>query len=312
MTKRKRNIGINFITGKVMIIAFVAALSSVSCSDDSEKKDLKSILQNSDTAKKITVSREILDQMMQTLPSPIETANIITKSKGDFKKELLIPANNAEKYTDKFTQALALGGYGVNLGYINLNEKNLYVIEYLESIKTVANELQVEQFFDFTMLSNLAKNRSNVDSLIHLSTQNFNQIDEYLRTQNRGDLSVLMLIGSWIEGLYMFSDIAKNKPSDDIKKRIGEQKVIIDNIYAILDKIEFIEFYKDLKIKLKGLKNVYDKITITYIYHEPKMKEVNGELVVEDNTETKIEMTEQQLEEISREIVQLRNNLFLK
>lgn len=311
--KRSRTITrlnkMNVVLHSLMICV---GLTLFSCSEGEKEENLKSKIQSGDTAKKISVSREILDQMMQTLPSPIETANIITKSKGDFKKEILIPSANAEKYSDKFSQALALGGYGVDLGYINLNEKTLYVIDYLENIKTIAGELQVDQFFDFAMLSNLAKNRNNVDSLIHLSTQNFNQIDEYLRTQNRGDLSVLILIGSWIEGLYMFSDIAHDKPSEDIKMRIGEQKIIIDNIYAILDKIEFIEYYKKLKGDLKGLKNVYDKITISYVYHEPKMKEVNGELVVEDNTETKIDMTDQQLEEVSREIVALRNKIFLK
>ncbi|MGZ4043911.1 MAG: hypothetical protein ACXVO9_11970, partial [Bacteroidia bacterium] len=249
---------------KVIILSVVL----YSCSDTGKSNKEQDLLKEmKEDSKPVSVSREVLDGMMQTLPSPIEIANIITKSKGDFNKALLIPSNNAETYTDKYTQALALGGYGVDLGYLNLNDKTLYVLEYLESIRTVAKGMKVEAYFDFSLLSDLAKNRKNVDSLIHISTQNFNAIDEYLRSQNRGDLSVLILIGSWIEGLHMFVNIAKDKPGDDIHRRIGEQKIIIDNVYAILNKIEDIPYYKELKIKLNGLKTVYAKVKIAYVYH---------------------------------------------
>jgi hypothetical protein len=263
-----------------------------------------------DSSKVISVSRTVLDEMMQTLPSPIEIANIITKSNNNFSKDILIPTSVSENATDKHTQALLLGGYGVDLGYLNLNNKTIYVISYLEGIRNVAKELKVDQYFDFSALSNLAKNRNNVDSLISISTNNFNQIDEYLRTQNRGDLSVLILIGSWIEGLYMFNDIAAKTPSEDITKRIGEQKIIIDNVFAILAKIENIEYYKNLKQTLTPLKNTYNKVSVAYVYHEPITKEVNGELVIEDNTETIIIMSKEDQKNISTEINKLRQTIF--
>jgi hypothetical protein len=264
-----------------------------------------------DSSKVMSISKSVLDEMMQTLPSPIEIANIITKSNNNFSKDILIPTTISENVPDKHSQALLLGGYGVDLGYLNLNNKTIYVISYLEGIRNVSKELKVDQYFDFSLLSNLAKNRNNVDSLISISTKNFNQIDEYLRSQNRGDLSVLILIGSWIEGLYMFNDIASKDPNEDIIKRIGEQKVIIDNIFAILSKIENIEYYKSLKEKLMPLKKTYDKISIAYVYHEPITKEVNGELVIEDNTETIINMSKEDHSAISKEINSLRNIIFL-
>jgi len=292
----------------------IFALSSVillSCSDSVTTKENELIKQTTETHQAISVSREILDEMMQTLPSPIETANLITQAKSEFNKELLIPSQNSESFPDKYSQALALGGYGVDLGYLNLNNKMLYVVEYLESINNISKELNVNQFLNFSVLNDLAKNRNNVDSLIEISTKNFNQIDEYLRTQNRGDLSVLILIGSWVEGLHMFNNIAKENPSEEINKRIGEQKVIIDNIYAILNKIENVAYYKDLKIRLTGLKNVYNKIQISYVYQEPVMKEVNGQLVVEDNSKSIVQVTKQDLASIDREIMKLREEIFM-
>lgn len=278
---------------------------------DNEQNEDELMGQAYEKPQAISISRDVLDAMMQTLPSPIETANLITKSKSSFNKDLLIPPQNAENFPDKYSQALALGGYGVDLGYINLNNKMLYIAEYLESVNTISKELKVNQFLDFTTLNNLAKNRNNVDSLIRISTENFSHIDEYLRSKERGDLSVLILIGSWVEGLHMFNHVAKENPSEEIKKRIGEQKVIINNIYAILDKLDKIAYYRSLKDKLEGMKQVYNNVKITYVYREPVTKEVNGELVIEDASESVIEISREDLMAIDREITLLRTNIFI-
>ncbi len=296
---------------KKQITIVAAGLILAACGGSPDAKKEADLLNTADTAQSIKISREVLDDMIRTLPSPIEMANLITRSKGGFDKTLLIPTDNASAYPDKYAQAIALGGYGVDLGYLNLNNKVLYVVSYLESVHMLSKELKVNQFLDFSTLSKLAKNTSNVDSLISLSTQNFKQIDEYLRSQNRGDLSVLMLIGSWIEGLHMFSRISKESPSEEINKRIGEQKIVIDNIYAILNKIDNITYYQDLKRRLEGLKSAYAKVTISYVYKEPEMKEVNGELVISDNSESVVTITPKDLELIAKEITVLRNALFM-
>lgn len=279
------------------------------CNNSEEKNDL-SMLKDTTSATSISVSRTVLDGMMRTLPSPIEIANIISKSDKEFNKELLLPSEYSEKATDKHAQALLLGAYGVDLGYLNLNNKTMHVISYLEAIRNVSHELKVEQYFDFELLSSLAKNRNNVDSLINISTNNFNQIDEFLRTQNRGDLSVLILIGAWIEGLYMFNDIAAKDPNQDIMNRIGEQKVIVDNVFAILKKLEHIPYYKDLTSKMQPLKAQYEKVKLSYVYHAPETKEVNGELIIEDKTETIIEITPKIQSDIRQEVINIRKNVF--
>ncbi len=297
---------------KKFVITISCAAIFSACSNATKVSSDKALLETAnDTASIVSVSRDILDEMMRTLPSPIETANMISQSKSEFKREFLIPAENADRFEDKYSQAIALGGYGVDLGYLNLNNKTLYVLSYLESLNTIAKDLKVDQFLNFSVLNELAKNKNNVDSLIQISTENFNHIDEYLRTQNRGDLSVLILVGSWVEGLHMFNNIAKKEPSEDILKRIGEQKIIINNMHAILSKLENIPYYKELKQNMSPLKKTFDKVKISYVYSEPTTKEVNGQLVIEDKTETIVVITKEDLRIIDKEITALRNKLFL-
>ncbi len=288
-----------------------AIFGALSCSDTPNKDSEKALINEADSMPTLSVNREVLDEMIHTLPQPIEIADIIAKSNMGFSKDMLIPSDKSEKYPDKYYQAMAFGAYGVDLGYINLNEKSLYAIEYLESIRNLSKELKVEQFFDFQTLSELSKNKDNSDSLINLSTRNFNRIDVFLREQDRGELSVLMLMGAWIEGMHMFGEIQKTTPSADISNRIGEQKVVFENISVIIDKLGTIDHFKTMKTDFQELKAGYDKVGISYEYRQPETKEVNGELIIIDKTETKITITEADVKQIIASIEKIRSKYLM-
>lgn len=294
----------------IKTVLIINCLGLLSCSNEGEMEHGNT--KANDTVKiNSQVSQEVLDEMMQSLPQPIEIAQIITTSKIEINKDLLIPSSNVDNLDDKYSQALSFGGYGVDLGYINLSDKTAYMIEYLGSVKKVSEKLKVDQFFDFETLSKLAKNKNNTDSLVQISTENFNKIDEYLREQNRGEQSVLILIGAWLEGMNMFGEIYNSTKSEDISKRIGEQKIVFDNVYLILEKLNQIEYFKNMKDGFTPLRAAYDKIKITYIYKKPVMKEVNGQLVLKDQTEMKVDCSEKELIEVVSELQQVRNKYFL-
>lgn len=287
------------------------AMSALSCSDQTDAKSEAEILSAAGKQQTVQISREVFDEMIQSLPQPIEIANIITKAEMPFSKEMLVPSENSDQYPDKYYQAMAFGAYGVDLGYINLNDKKIYVIEYLEAIKNLAEKLKVEQFFDFHTLYEINNNRHNADSMIHISTRNFNKIDEFLREENRGELSVLMLIGAWTEGMYMFGKLYEKNPNEDILKRIGEQKVVFQNISLILNKLSEIEHFKKLKADVAQINALYEKVQISYIYHEPETTEVNGELVIIDKTETKVDIKKEDVKGIVSAIESFRRKYLL-
>jgi hypothetical protein len=289
----------------------ISCICLAACSNEATTEN-SNVLTDKTAAAPVQISQEVLNEMMQSLPQPIEIAQIISSSKTDVSKTVLIPAIYADKYADKYIQSLAFGAYGVDLGYINLNGKTLYMIEYLEGIKTLSEKLKVNQFFDFQTLAELAKNRNNTDSLVQLSTENFNKIDQFLREQNRGELSVLILVGAWVEGMNLFGEIHKNTASvDDISKRIGEQKIVFDNIYLLLEKLKTVDFYNKLGKDFVSLKLAYDKIDVSYKYNKPIMKEVNGQLVMKDQTEMIVTYTEQNINDVIKELQKIRSVYFV-
>jgi hypothetical protein len=295
---------------KTVIAACVFGLFGCTDTDQIFENDV--VEQRMDTTNVLAVSKEALNSMTQTLPSLIEIANIITKSTKDLDKDLLIPFSNTKKFPDKYSQALALGAYGVDLSYLNLKNNMPNVVQCLENLNAVSKELNVNQFLDFSVLNDLTgnPNNNNLDSLIRVSTANFININEYFRSQKRGDLSVLILVGSWLEGLHMFNQIAKESPSENIERRIGEQKIIVDGVYKILSQIETIDYYKELKEKLQPLKSIYANVKITYVYQEPKIAAVNGEWVIIDNSQCFVEITKAELAAIDRETKSLRADVF--
>ncbi len=292
---------------KKIVIVSLPLLFLLACSDDSQKE--KDIMADTAGGTQVQINKQVLGEMIRTLPQPIEIADIISKSHMEFSSDMLVPSELSTKYIDKYSQSLAFGAYGVDLGYINLNEKTLYTLEYLESIKNLAENIKVDQFFDFSTLAELSRNRNNADSLIQISTKNFNKIDEFLREKNRGELSVLILVGAWIEGMHMFGEIHKTNP--EVKTKIGEQKVIFGNVYAILEKLNTIEYFANLKKDMEPLKLAYDQVGITTTYRQPETKEVNGELIIIDKSETTVDIDDKMTKQIISEIENIRTKYLL-
>ncbi len=296
---------------KLGALASLGLLASCGGSDlENKEKDL--LANDSADVPVVSVSREVLDNMLQTIPSPVEMSSIIKASGNEFDAGMLNPTANTDKYTNKYQQALALGAYGADLGYINIYEKTFYVIDYLKAIRQMADGIKVGQYFDFKALSELSKNSKNVDSLLLISTRNFNKIDQFLRDQNRGELSVLILTGAWIEGLHVSTKIIEKTPTEDMQIRLGEQKVNVDNIYAILKAYEAIPYFKGLKEKVEDLKKVYDGVTITIEYGAPTTKEVDGQLVIEDNSKSIVKITKEQVDSINKLTASLRQYALTK
>ena len=114
---------------------------------------------------------------------------------------------------------------------LNIYDKNTQIIDYLTGISKLADGIKVGQFFDFASLKRLATSRENIDSLMYISVNSFNNMDTYLRENQRGHLSALMITGIWVEGRYRATQVAKANPDPVLKDRIGEQKINLNNLF---------------------------------------------------------------------------------
>lgn len=201
------------------LLVFFPVLILSSCSNDDEEFLEEEI--ETEEMTDVEISAEIVDNLIQSIPSPIEMTTLIKESGGDFNSQFISETDELSRFKTKYDKAVNMGIYVSDLGYINIYEKTMHSIDYLDAIRTLADDLKVGQFFDFKTLRRLSKNSDNVDSLIFISTTNFNKMDKFLREQKRSELSLLMITGAWLEGLHIACQVAGVSPNEEIYERIA-------------------------------------------------------------------------------------------
>jgi hypothetical protein len=268
-----------------------------------KKSEEQAFLEGLDTTKAEgpSISEEVIGEILQGIPAPLEISVLLKESGKKYNSNYLNSADNISRYNSNYKKALNLGIYGTDLGYTNIYEQNQDGIKYMASIKELADGLNIGQFFEIETIGRLATNSNNLDSLLLITTQNFNKINHHLQTQSRANLSVLLLTGGWVEALHIVCEVAKANPDNkDLQDTIGEQKIILENIILLLS------FYKEsdpnmasLLNDMQELKKSFEKVNITYTYKESTFEIVDGVMVIKDNSTSTIDITPENVKDIS-------------
>lgn len=293
----------------LILASFVAGL--LACSSG-KKPDEQAFLNSLDSAQEQgpTIDEEVINSILQQIPSPLEISVLLKESGTKYDFSLLNTPDNLSKYNSNYKKAMNLGVYGTDLGYTNIFEQNQDGIKYLASIKSLADGLNIGQFFDIETIGRLATNSKNLDSLLLITTQNFNNINHYLQTQSRANLSVLFLIGGWVEAMQITCQVAaKDLKNKDLQETIGEQKIILEQIVLLLSFYKADENMASLLTDMEALKAAFDKINITYTYKESTMEIVNGVAVIKDNSTTTIDITPEDVTTIRNLTNEVRNKI---
>ena len=257
----------------------------------------------------LDISEEALEEIVQNVSSPIEMAALINELGVPFSTKYLATTEYVDNYNTNASMAYGLGVFGADLGYLNIYDKSAQIVDYLTAINKLADGIKVGHFFDFNTLKRLATSRDNIDSLMYISVNSFNKMDTYLRESQRGHLSALMIAGTWVEGLYLVTQVAKEVPDQLLAERIGEQKVNLSNIFLILNNYKSNSQVADLIETLEEIKVEFDNVEITYTMGEPETVELNGMIMIVQNEKSVVNISDEQLNEIISKTEEIRNKL---
>jgi len=256
------------------------------------------------------LSPEAIEDISKNISSPVEIANLLQLLEVPFSQEYLASSIDANKESTNFNKAMKLGILGADLGYLNMYEKTGSSLDVLSSIRKLSEDLKVGQFFDFEIIKKLSQNKSNLDSLLFISIESYEQIDTYLRNNDRGQLSALMIIGVWIEGQYLATQVVSKFPDKMLQDRIGEQKIILNDLIMLIapycnKSTEFNDLCRDLQ----SLKDTYRDVRITYTQGEPVASEKDGGLVITQTETSVVDMSSDRLNSIVKLTSDIRNRL---
>jgi hypothetical protein len=294
------------------IIVFSVSLFLL-CACNSEESVSNEDLLKEASEKKIEpqkkMSDEVVGSLINSIPSPLEVSALIKETNKVYAPEYLNDARNYSMYTSSYGKALNLGIYGTDLGYISLYNHTADAISYISAIKSLSEQLGIGQFYDFEQIKKLALNANNIDSLLFLTTKNFENINSYLHEKGRSEQSVLILTGGWLEALHLTCEIAHKSQSRALFERIAEQKITFEQIYLLLDNFAYDPKINELVKQLKPLKAVFDQIEITYIIKEQKVKDEKGVLSFESIRESTVHYTPEQILAITKLVENIRGSI---
>jgi hypothetical protein len=198
------------------------------------------------------------------LPSPLEVINEFSSSNLPVDVTLLNPVDNSNNYQSSLKQAFNYGVYGVDLGYLVVNNRTLDVLKYYSTSKKLAEELNLSETFN-RFVNRFESNSNQKDSLTRVIDEAYAATDAYLRSNERLQTASEVLAGSWLEAQHITVNLLKNADrnpdNEKLFQRVWEQRLYLDNISKLLE-----EFKGDKQ--LSKIKNDFESLLV--IYKEPR------------------------------------------
>jgi hypothetical protein len=272
-------------TQTILALGILLGLS-VGCgsSDDSAKKDIDKDIIDPNSSLNTNFDGKIF-----SIPSPMQTAMLLEEVKAPFDADLLNPLENIDTYTSEMQKALNLGVYGTDLGYISIYKQNSLSLQYLSNVEKLTSSLGLEGAFDKSFMSRFEKNSTDKDSMMIIVSDAFKKADNYLKSNERKSTSALILVGGWIESLYLACEINKTVNNPKILERIGEQKETLNSIIDILTAYNKGGKFDDLIGDMNDLKGYFDDINITYDFVRPKTIAAKKLTILQHKTKVEVE-----------------------
>ena len=221
---------------------------------------------------------------------------------------MLNPADNVSNYNTNFQEAINIGIYGTDLGYLNMYEQVPDVISYFTVIKKLSQELGIDDALQIDIIDRIEKNIDNEDSLLLYLTGTYRQFDSYLKNNNRKDIGVLIITGGWIESLYILSHSAVNSKNRQLINRLGEQKHPLDNLIEILSPYYYkSKEFSELIDSLVDLAYEFDGIIYSYTYEQPEIQPERKHTLIK--SKSNVIISEYHLKTIANKISSIRNKI---
>ncbi|MBO7055573.1 MAG: hypothetical protein J6W37_09335 [Bacteroidales bacterium] len=228
-------------------------------------KDTSS-LYNEDDYKDVVLGEDLirigmpdkLDYLINNLVISDEMIGLLaSEDKSLFDKSLLNASENVKFYTTTKNKAVNMGVYGAELNYLIHFGQTQYSMKYMVASKQLADQIGVAMAFDQQAVEEYQTNAENRDSLISIIFGVYDNARRMLKNEEQFMLSSLVIVGSWIENMYLTTEMFSRTKSTALKSKlvtnILEQKVYMEKILEAIklldegDNVFVTEIIKDLQ-----------------------------------------------------------------
>ncbi|MBP6575486.1 MAG: hypothetical protein KA230_13625 [Flavobacteriales bacterium] len=193
----------------------------------------------------------------------------IRKAGLKYQQELAAPLEKGETITGKMAQAVTLGMYGADLAYVTVHKDGQRALATMQAIERLGGKLELTNAFDRALADRFKSNLGSEDSLLRFSGAAFRAADQYLKNNDRHDVSALVLTGGWIESMHLtIADPAAAK-DQRLVNRMAEQRSTLIALIALLTESDKDQASSVLIRALADLDQEFVSVTTTYVFEKP-------------------------------------------
>jgi len=223
----------------VFLVASVATLAVLtSCGGNEEV--VKDYQETTDTL--TSEVRTDMSLIRAGIPSPIVISKQISKAGYTYNKSVLNSSSKSSGYSTKLQAATNLGVYGADFGYVAGYGQSQDVLEYVAQVAKLSKTVGVESAFSEDFGKEINQNMGKEDTLMDVIDDAYTKAENNLRSNDRVSTTALIIVGGWIEGLYIGCEIIGTKPNDI--KTSNAYKTIYDQVYAYSYIVDLLTQYK--------------------------------------------------------------------
>jgi hypothetical protein len=224
---------------------------------------------SSDNQKKASTNQKIEKQKIEQdvrefvypLPTTFEVTEMLNRIGASYILTLSNQAENVDKYLTEKKQAINLGVYGADLSYASTYNQKQQIMSYMEASKKLVDALNISGALPTDIVEQIERNEDDKDKLVDIITNTFYDTYDYLNTNDRGAVSMLVLAGSWVEALYITTNISEDTyQNKEMVKIVMNQKSSLNTLLNLMKSHDNNEAVEDVIQQLKPLADVYNTV----------------------------------------------------
>ena len=198
--------------------------------------------------------------------TPVEICVIFNRLGIPYSDSILNPVSNMDKYLSNSKTAINTGIYGADFGYLMLFGIGQEIVDYMVAIREMSFRLGIPDELLNSIIHRVQNDIIDPDTVTSLMQEAYTDIENHLRRNGRESTAGLMVMGGWVEAMFIATQLVYNpaNPDPEVVQRIAEQK------YTLTSLLSFLKNYYDDPVvvyytkKLKFLKNYFDSFEIYF------------------------------------------------
>lgn len=291
---------------KIGICLFLLSIAGLIFSCAGDKRQEKDAAEEFDQA-----ASELSGQVKKVIyqiPPPSEIPALIQSTGANYNPDLVNSLDKAKKYTaSNKVAALNLGVYTTDIGYLVTYEKVQEALNYMEVSLELGESIGIQNAIDPTVVRQFESNLDNKDTLASIINRVIRESDEFLNENERSNIAALIITGTFIEGLYISTQLVDTYPGDMLPEDSRNLvltpliRMILNQEEPLNDMIGLLNNIEDKDDWISGLINSMEELKKNYeaLDIQDSLSENRTNVVLSDKT----------LERITLQIRKIRNTV---